>query len=180
MRLGTLQELPDAVTYPKSIACFDSQFISKGLRLLMLRLSTPDARTQSVGRRIRIVLVDDHQIVRQGIRMMITDARPTWEVCAEAGNGEEAIEAIKKFNPDVVILDVTMPVRNGFETARYLKESGSKTRIIMLTMHESTGFLRESRNAGADGYVSKTKDSKELVKAIESVLSGGTFFPQAS
>ncbi len=128
--------------------------------------------------RQKIILVDDHQIIRQGIRTTLTGT--SWDICAEASNGKEAIEAIKKFNPDLVLLDISMPILNGFDTARLIKETGLKTRIVMFSMHDSAGFIREAQNAGADGYVSKSQFSGDLVKAIESVLSGGTFFPQPS
>src|SRR3954470_4058869 len=124
----------------------------------------------------KIILVDDHQIIRHGIRTTLTGSN--WDVCAEASNGKEAIEAIRKFDPDVVLLDVSMPIMNGFETARLVREIGLRTRIVMFSVHESAGFIREARNVGAVGYVLKSRSSGDLVKAIESVLSGDTFFPQ--
>ena len=143
-------------------------------------LSMPDKKTQSTGKRTRIVLVDDHQIVRQGVHALLTSARPHWEICAEAGNGEEAIEAVKKFKPEAVVLDITLPILSGFAIAKLIKEIGLETRIVMFSMHKSAAFIVEARKSGADGYVLKTDASLELVKAIESVLSGSTFFPQPS
>src|SRR5678816_3985641 len=138
--------------------------------LQTLQLSSPGFITPSTGgKKSRILLVDDHQVVRQGIRLILGASRPNWEICGEATNGQEAIEAIKKLTPDIVVLDVTMSGVNGCEALRLIRELGLKTRIVMFSMHDSPGFIGEAQHAGADGFVRKSEASRELVKAIDAV-----------
>jgi len=124
----------------------------------------------------RILIVDDHEIVREGIRGLLTRARPQWEICGEAVNGQLAIEAVKALKPDVVILDVTMPVMNGLEASPRIIALGLRTHVLIFTMHKSETFASEVRNAGAHGYVVKSQASRDLILAIDSLLAGGTFF----
>jgi len=126
--------------------------------------------------RPRILIVDDHEVVREGLRNLLSQTRPGWSVCGQARNGEEAVAAVKDLNPDAVILDVTMPVMNGLEAARRITKSGTGCRILMFTMHESESLSREVRDAGAQGFVLKSQAAHSLILAIESVLAGGTFF----
>jgi DNA-binding NarL/FixJ family response regulator len=148
--------------------------------ILKLEASSHDSHRPAFALRKRILIVDDHQVVRHGTRAMLGDSHPNWEVCGEAANGEAAVEAIKRLVPDIVVLDVTMPGMSGFEVARLIKELGYKTRIVMFSMHNSPGFIGEARYVGADGYVLKSQAGRDLVKAIESILSGGTSFPSHS
>jgi DNA-binding NarL/FixJ family response regulator len=124
----------------------------------------------------RILIVDDHEIVREGIRTLLTRARPQWEICGEATNGQLAIEAVKTLKPDIVILDVTMPVMSGLEAAPRIVALGLGSRVLIFTMHQSETFVSEVRNTGAQGYVVKSQASRDLILAIDSLLSGGTFF----
>jgi DNA-binding NarL/FixJ family response regulator len=124
----------------------------------------------------RILIVDDHEIVREGIRTLLTRARPQWEICGEATNGQLAIEAVKSLKPDVVVLDVTMPVMSGLEAAPRIAALGLGTRVLIFTMHQSDTFISEVRNIGAQGYVVKSQASRDLILAIDSLLAGGTFF----
>jgi DNA-binding NarL/FixJ family response regulator len=124
----------------------------------------------------RILIVDDHEIVREGIRTLLTRARPQWEICGEATNGQLAIEAVKNLKPDVVILDVTMPVMSGLEAAPRIAALGLGTRVLIFTMHQSDTFISEVRNIGAQGYVVKSQASRDLILAIDSLSAGGTFF----
>jgi DNA-binding NarL/FixJ family response regulator len=124
----------------------------------------------------RILIVDDHEIVREGIRTLLTRARPQWEICGEATNGQLAIEAVKMLKPDIVILDVTMPVMSGLEAAPRIVALGLGSRILIFTMHQSETFVSEVRNTGAQGYVVKSQASRDLILAIDSLLAGGTFF----
>lgn len=125
----------------------------------------------------RILIVDDHEIVREGIRTLINRARPNWEICGEAANGNEAIAAVQSLKPDVMVLDITMPVLSGLEATQKLVKSNTKTRILMFTMHESGRLANDVREAGAQGLVLKSQASRDLIIAIETLLSGGTFFP---
>ena len=124
----------------------------------------------------RILIVDDHEIVREGIRTLLTRSRPQWEICGEAINGQLAIEAVKTLKPDIVILDVTMPVMSGLEAAPRIVALGLGSRVLIFTMHQSETFVSEVRNTGAQGYVVKSQASRDLILAIDSLLAGGTFF----
>jgi len=122
-----------------------------------------------------ILIADDHDIVRQGIRATIARLRPEWEICGEVSNGKDAVEAVQNLNPDVVILDVTMPVMGGLDAARQIAKLGLASRILVFTMHESVRMARDVRNAGAHGYVRKSEAARDLIAALEALLSGGTF-----
>src|ERR1700737_1299694 len=105
----------------------------------------------------RILLVDDHEIVREGIRTLIARSRPEWEICGEAKNGEEALEAVKALKPDVVILDITMPKMSGLEAAPQIAKLGLGCRVLMFTMHESERLTSDVRQAEPQGLVLKLK-----------------------
>ena len=124
----------------------------------------------------RILIVDDHEIVREGLRNLLSQSRPGWVVCGQARNGEEAVAAVRDLAPDAVLLDITMPVMSGLEAARRIAQSGNGCRILIFTMHESDSLGREVRDAGAQGYVLKSQAARNLVVAIETILAGGTFF----
>jgi DNA-binding NarL/FixJ family response regulator len=127
----------------------------------------------------RILLVDDHEIVREGIRTLLAKMRPEWEICGEAADANQAIEAVKTLKPDLVTLDITMPGVNGIELVPRLKNRGVPCRILIFTTHESAQLAGEINQAGAEGYVMKSQAVKDLVVAIETLLSGGKFFGSA-
>jgi DNA-binding NarL/FixJ family response regulator len=124
----------------------------------------------------RILIVDDHEIVRDGIRTLLRRARPDWVICGEAKNGKEAIEAATLLEPDVLVLDVTMPVMSGLEAASRISRMGLPARVLIFTMHETKSLVMEVRDVGAHGYVVKSQASRDLINAIDRILSGGTFF----
>src|SRR5919108_1045709 len=124
----------------------------------------------------RILIVDDHEIVREGIRTLLNKTRPEWDIVGEAKNGREAIEETQRLRPDLIILDITMPLMSGLDAASELIEQNFGGRILMFTMHESERFISEVRRAGAHGYVLKSQAARDLVRAIDRLLSGGTFF----
>ncbi len=124
----------------------------------------------------KILLVDDHEIVREGIRRLLTKSRPDWEICGEATNGKQAIDAVSRLTPDVVVLDITMPGMSGLEAAPHILNLGLGSRILIFTMHDSDRLNAEIRSAGAHGYVQKSQAARDLVEAIECLLKGGTFF----
>jgi DNA-binding NarL/FixJ family response regulator len=126
----------------------------------------------------RILLVDDHEIVREGIRTLITRSRPEWEICGEARDGEEALEAVRALRPDVVILDITMPKMSGLEAAPRIAKLGLGCRVLMFTMHDSERLSTEVRQAEAQGLVLKSQAARDLVRAVDQLLDGGTFFSQ--
>jgi DNA-binding NarL/FixJ family response regulator len=124
----------------------------------------------------RILIVDDHEIVRQGVRSVILKSRPEWIVCGEATNGKDAIQQAVDLHPDVVILDVSMPVMNGIEAATQISKVAPASRILIFTMHESERLVRDIRAVGACGYVQKSRAGLDLVYAIDRLLGGDTFF----
>lgn len=124
---------------------------------------------------VRILVVDDHDVVRQGVRLILRK-RPEWEVCGEAENGSEALEKARKLKPDVVILDITMPGKDGLEVAQELAKWDSPPKVLILTMHDSRELAGAVRQAGVQGYVVKTHSARDLISAIEKIVGGGTFF----
>jgi DNA-binding NarL/FixJ family response regulator len=124
----------------------------------------------------RILIVDDHEVVRQGVRSVLEYSRPGWEICGEAADGNQAIEAAQALQPDVVILDITMPKMSGLEAASRIAKLSSNSRILIFTMHESERIDSDVRAVGAHGYVQKSQAGRDLVAAIDSLLAGGTFF----
>jgi two-component system, NarL family, response regulator NreC len=124
--------------------------------------------------RIQILLVEDHETVRQGLRLLL-ESRHDIEVVAEASNGAIAVQRSKAFQPQIVILDVSMPEMNGLAAAKAIREVSPKSAIIALTRHDDEAFVQELMSAGAAGYVLKQSRSDELLKAIRVVASGGTY-----
>ncbi|MGA7220751.1 MAG: response regulator transcription factor [Candidatus Sulfotelmatobacter sp.] len=125
---------------------------------------------------VRILLVDDHPIVRQGLRTLL-EARPGWEVVGEASDGVEALEKVEKLQPDVVVLDVTMPRMNGLEACRLIqqKEKTSGLEVLFVTQHDSPQMMREALDAGARGYVVKSNAARDLLEAVEAVSQHRVF-----
>jgi DNA-binding NarL/FixJ family response regulator len=123
----------------------------------------------------RILIVDDHDVVRYGVRSFLA-LRPDWEVCGEAASGQQAIDAVATLKPDLVILDITMPGMSGFEAASQIARLAPGTRILMFTMHESSRMESDVREAGAHGCVQKSQAARDLIVAVERLLSGDTFF----
>ena len=119
---------------------------------------------------ITIIIADDHPIVRKGLRETIEEDKRL-RVVAEASNGREAIEAIEKLNPQVTILDVDMPVMNGFEAAREIKAKQLKTEIIFLTMHRDEDLFNEAIDLGAKGFVLKDSALNDIVECIKTVAA---------
>ena len=123
----------------------------------------------------RILIADDHEVVRQGIRAIL-QARPDWEICGEAVNGREAISLTKELNPDVVIMDITMPHMSGLEASQEIAKLQLPSRVLIFTMHESKSLAPSVRKAGAQGYVVKSRAAQDLIDALDRLLKGGTFF----
>jgi len=125
---------------------------------------------------VRILVVDDHEFVRQGVRAVL-EAEPGWVVCGEARSGREAVARAIELQPDVVVLDITMPELNGLEATRQIRRAGP-ARVLILTVHESDQVVTEVVDAGAHGYVLKTDAGRTLVEAIRAVLGHETFFSE--
>lgn len=126
--------------------------------------------------RVRVLVVDDHEVMRLGIRNLL-ELRPGWSVCAEANNGQEAVEKTLQFHPDVVIMDVSMPVMNGLEAASQITKKEPQIPVILFSLHLTDDLYRHFRTDGIRGAVAKGDAARDLVLAVETVLQGGTFFP---
>ncbi len=124
---------------------------------------------------MRILLADDHDIVRVGLRQLVT-AHPGWEICAEAATGNEAVALSERFAPRVVVMDVGMPELNGIEATRRICKLQPRTKIVILTMHFSDQLIGEIVEAGARGYILKLDANRELVAAVRTVATGGSYF----
>jgi DNA-binding NarL/FixJ family response regulator len=124
---------------------------------------------------LRILVVDDHDVVRHGVRLILR-RNPDWEICGEAENGIEAVEKARQLNPDLIILDVSMPGKDGLEVATELHAGGFASKVLVLTMHESKELAGAVKRVGAKGYVIKSHAARDLMKAIETIVDGGDFF----
>jgi DNA-binding NarL/FixJ family response regulator len=118
--------------------------------------------------RLRILVADDHSVVRTGLRTLL-ESEDGWQVCAEAANGREAVEKAGKLKPDVAVMDIAMPLLNGIEATRQIKEVSPKTEILILTMHDSESLIGEVLAAGARGYILKDDADLDLIHAIDVV-----------
>lgn len=128
--------------------------------------------------RIRILLADDHAILRAGLRAML-NAQPDMEVVGEAADGLEAIEKALELNPDVVLMDITMPGTNGLEATRQLMRLNQKAKVLALTMHDDKGYLFQILEAGGAGYVLKKAADVDLLGAIRAIHRGEAFLHPA-
>lgn len=124
---------------------------------------------------VKILIADDHEVVRQGVRMILA-ARPDWEICGEAVNGQEAVKLADELQPDAIVMDITMPVMSGLEAARKLTKNKNSAPILIFTMHESRSLADSVQETGARGFVFKSRAARDLIKALEVLLKGGTFF----
>jgi two-component system response regulator NreC len=123
---------------------------------------------------INVFLVDDHQMFRQGLFSMLNNTEG-FQVVGEASDGQNAIKNIEKLRPDIVLLDLALPVLDGIEVTRRLKKSIPKTRVLILSMHADRFFAIEALKAGANGYMLKEESYGQMLGAIRSVLKGKTF-----
>jgi DNA-binding NarL/FixJ family response regulator len=121
-------------------------------------------------KRARVLLAEDHTMVRSGVRALLEGAR--LEVVGEAADGREAIRLAASLRPDLIVLDVAMPLMNGIEAAREIRGADGKVGIIVLSMHGDRAYVTEALRAGASGYVLKSAAFSELLKAVDEVLAG--------
>lgn len=125
-------------------------------------------------RKLRVLLAEDHNVVRAGLRALI-DAQPDMEVVAEAADGEAACRHAAEFRPDVVVMDVSMPVMGGVAATERIRREQSATRVLALTVHEDRSYLQRLLQAGVSGYVLKRAAADDLIHAIRTVARGGTY-----
>jgi len=122
---------------------------------------------------VRILVVDDHEVVRQGIRTILS-ARPEWEICGEAVNGQEAVELAAELEPDLVIIDIDMPVLNGLAAVRQILRHRPQTKVLFFTVHDSEQMLKDIYATGAHGCLSKDKGSQDLIRVIRELFEKNT------
>ena len=125
--------------------------------------------------KLRLLLGDDHTLVRQGLRKILEE-RADWEVVAEAGDGREVVRPALKHKPDVAVLDIGMPQLNGIEATRQILKREPGVHVLMLSMHSDEAYITRALQAGAKGYLLKDSAGKELIRAVETVAAGQSFF----
>lgn len=123
---------------------------------------------------IRVIIADDHTIVRSGVRLLL-EAEPDIRVVGEAIDGQEALALVETTQPDVVLMDITMPVMDGLEATRQIKVLYPKIQVLILTMHRSDDYFFETLKAGASGYILKGAQASELLEAVRVVGRGEVF-----
>ena len=125
-------------------------------------------------KKIRVLLADDHAVVRRGFRMIL-DSQADLEVIGEVANGREAVASAAELQPDVIVMDVTMPELNGIEATRRIAEVAPRARVLALSMHKDAVYVREILRAGAKGYLLKDSEEGDLIAAVRSVARGEGF-----
>jgi DNA-binding NarL/FixJ family response regulator len=123
---------------------------------------------------IEIVIADDHSIVRQGLRKLLEEENYI-KIIGEAVNGREAVQKVQKLKPDVIIMDIAMPILNGIEAARQIKQLNLKTKVVILSMHDHSRYIRELLGIGVSGYVLKDAVSGDIIKAILAAVKGNIY-----
>lgn len=125
--------------------------------------------------RLRLFLADDHEIVRFGLRNLL-ESQFGWSVVGEAADGREAVDKVLLLEPDVALLDISMPNMSGLEAAREILAAGCRTRILILSVHDSQEVIQQVLDSGARGYVLKSDAMRDLIAAVDAVRSNKTFF----
>ena len=122
---------------------------------------------------IRVVLADDHVLVRQGLRTLLE--REGFQVAGEASDGQEAVQQVLSLQPDIIVLDISMPILNGVDAARSIGRSSPKTKVILLTQHSEDEYVSGALEAGVCGYVLKSQVANDLVRAVQQVSHGQVY-----
>src|SRR3972149_6056618 len=125
-------------------------------------------------KKIRVLIVDDHAVLRAGLRTLL-NLQPDMEVAGEAAEGLEALERVKRLEPDVVLMDISLPGMDGLEVTKDLKKTHPWVKVLILTMHEDRRYLHPALKAGASGYVVKRAADTELIDAIRAAYRGDVF-----
>jgi DNA-binding NarL/FixJ family response regulator len=138
------------------------------------RVATDSPKSNSAGvASLRVVIVDDHALLRMGTRQMLSEEEGI-EVVAEARDAREALEAVDATNPDIVLIDIRLPDRNGIDVARQVVEDHPDTRVIILSAYDDEDYVKAAMDAGVAGYLLKTMPGDELVRAVRAAASGVT------
>jgi len=123
---------------------------------------------------IKVILADDHRIFRKGLKSLLSEKKNI-EVLAEADNGDEALEATKKYKPEIVVMDIAMPKMDGIEATRQIRDQFPDTEVVILSMHAKKAYIDQVLKVGAKGYVLKDSDEENLLSAIDTVHNGGYY-----
>jgi DNA-binding NarL/FixJ family response regulator len=126
----------------------------------------------------RVLVVDDHAVIRRGVQGILS-TYPEWDLCGEADNAQDAIRLAGELAPEIVIMDVSMPGMNGLEATRIIHDVLPETKVLLLTLHSSSEFVRSAFRAGARGYLLKSDAENELVRALNVVIGEGTYVSPA-
>jgi DNA-binding NarL/FixJ family response regulator len=137
-------------------------------------MSSTAIQREPFDQRVRILIADDHAVIRKQVRSIL-EAYPRFEVCGEAPDGAKAIWEAQRLRPDVVVLNVEMPVLNGFDAAREIKAKLPESAIVILSLNADRHLVEEAKKIGARAYVAKTRAGVALVEAIEEAMIGGDF-----
>jgi DNA-binding NarL/FixJ family response regulator len=121
------------------------------------------------------LIVDDHDVVRQGVRHIL-ETQNDWEVVGEAANAHEALRLCAELKPDAIVMDITMPGLSGLEATREITRANPEANVLILTMHDPQNLLGVIQRVGAKGVVTKTKATKGLTPALQTILAGKTYF----
>jgi DNA-binding NarL/FixJ family response regulator len=124
---------------------------------------------------LRILVADDHEIVRRGVCTLL-QSHPGWQICGEATNGAQAVDLAAQLNPDLIVLDISMPELGGLDAAQLILQRNEKQKILFLTMVDSDELVRKALEMGIRGFVQKSDAARELVSAIEALERNGTYF----
>jgi CheY-like chemotaxis protein len=136
--------------------------------------ASPGLNPKRIDQKVRVLLVDDHDGVRKAVRSLL-EAHPRFEIVGEAVDGREGIDEAVKLKPDVVVLNVSMPVLNGIEAARVIKSDSPQSAIVILSSNADKHLVEVAKEVGAKAYVAKTRIGASLIKAIEEAIAGGDF-----
>jgi DNA-binding NarL/FixJ family response regulator len=121
------------------------------------------------------LVADDHEIVRRGVCTLL-QSHPGWQICGEATNGAQAVDLAAQLNPDLIVLDISMPELGGLDAAQLILQRNEKQKILFLTMVDSDELVRKALEMGIRGFVQKSDAARELVSAIEALERNGTYF----
>jgi DNA-binding NarL/FixJ family response regulator len=146
--------------------------------LLLMKTTgeSPDG-SAPVGRKARVFITEDHPIFRHGLAQLVSE-QPDLEVCGEAGSGPEALDALRRIQTDLVVLDVSLSGTNGIETAKQLKAEHPNLPILMLSMYDESLYALRSLRAGASGYITKRAGTTEFLTAVRRILAGKIYVSQ--
>ncbi len=128
--------------------------------------------------KLKVLIADDHGVVRKGLRLLL-EQYPEIEVVGEAANGRDVVRLAGELGPDVILMDVAMPLLNGIEAAEQIRKANDRIGVIMLTMHADEGYLLRALNAGVRGYLLKESAEEDLLRAVRTVSEGKPFFSSA-